>query len=175
MNWKEFKPTIFFLVKFLGIYLVGNLLYGLYVTSYEPQPDPVTRWVTDQTSWVLSHTGWPTETVYHTARPTTSILYNKKAIVSVYEGCNGLNVMIIFLAFLVSLGPYRKSLIWFSVIGLLIVHLSNIFRIGFLFLVTIYLPDFLYFTHKYLFTAMIYAIVFVMWIFWVKKYSKKPS
>lgn len=174
MNWREFRPTIFFLVKFLGIYLVGNLLYGVYVTAYEPAPDPVTRWVTDQTAWALSCSGWDTHTVYHKARPTTSIIFQENAVVSVYEGCNGLNVMIIFVAFLVALGPYTKVFYWFLPVGLVIIHVANLFRIGLLFLVTLYLPDFLYFAHKYLFTAVIYAVVFVMWIVWVRMNSKKP-
>jgi len=172
MNWKEFKPTIFFLVRFLGFYIAGNLLYGLYITSYEPKPDPVTQWVTHQSSWVLTQMGWSTETVHHRMRPTTSVLYQSKAIVSVYEGCNGLNVMIIFSAFLVALGPIKKTLYWFLPAGLMIIHISNLLRIVFLFWVTLYLPDFLYFTHKYLFTAFIYLIVFVMWFVWVKKYTK---
>ena len=35
---KEFKPTILFLVKFIGIYIVANLLYGIYVTAYATGP-----------------------------------------------------------------------------------------------------------------------------------------
>jgi hypothetical protein len=53
-NWKEFKPTIFFVGKFLGIYLIGNLLYGFFITSYYPTADPVTSWVTHQTAAILN-------------------------------------------------------------------------------------------------------------------------
>ena len=40
---------------------MGNFLYGLYATAYEPSPDPATYWVTDQTAVVLTACGWPTE------------------------------------------------------------------------------------------------------------------
>ena len=53
-------PTIIFLAKFLGIYLVANLLYGAYVTSFEPAPDRVTSAVAQQTSAALNACGWDT-------------------------------------------------------------------------------------------------------------------
>jgi len=171
MKWKEFSPTIYFLLKFVGFYLIGNLLYGLFVTTFEPKPDPMTKWVTNQTAWVITVSGWPAETVHHSARPTTSILYQNQAIVSVYEGCNGINVMIVFLAFVFAFGPIGKTLSWFAPVALLIIHISNLLRIIFLFWVTLYLPNFLYLMHKYFFTAFIYAIVFIIWIIWVKKFA----
>lgn len=175
MNWKEFKPTILFLVKFLGSYLIGNLLYGWFVTSYVPNPDPATYWVTAQSALVLTHAGWPAEALSHVATPTTSIMFEHKAIVSVYEGCNGLNIAIIFLGFLLAFGPLQKQLLWFVPLGLAIIHISNILRIVLLFLVTLYLPHYIYFTHKYLFTAIIYAVVFLMWLIWVRMNRKRST
>lgn len=175
MNWKEFRPTIIFLIKFIGIYIIGNLLYGWYITTYHPLPDPLTQWVTEQSSWVLSQTGWRTIIVDHPTKPTTTIYYHAKAVVSVYEGCNGLNVVIIFLAFLFAFGPVNKSLGWFAPLGILIIHVSNLLRIILLFFVALYLPGFHYFMHKYLFTAIIYVVVFLMWVVWIKRQSIKSG
>jgi exosortase family protein XrtF len=175
MNFKEFKPTIYFLIKFLGFYLAGNLLYGLYVTNFEPAPDPITTAVTKQTALVLDQLGWSTEVIPQIIRPTVTIMHQQKAIVAVYEGCNGINVMIIFLAFVVAFGPIRKSMIWFVLAGLIIIHISNLVRIGLLFLVALYKPHYLYFSHKYFFTAFIYGFVLVLWMIWVKYFSRKKS
>jgi len=169
---KEFKPTIFFLLKFFGLYLIGNLLYGWYVTSWYPQPDPLTQWVTSQSAMVLDLFGYDTSVHDYPGKPTTYIAWNGKGIVSVYEGCNGLNVVIVFLAFLFAFGPYKKALAWFTPLGLLIIHVANLGRIVLLFLVSIHMPDVLYFTHKYLFTAFIYLFVFLLWIWWVVKLAK---
>lgn len=171
-SFEEFKPTIFFLIKFLGFYLVMNMLYGLYVTSYDPSPDPVTRWTTEQTSQLLQLTNYKTEVRDHDKKATTAIRYNDRSIVSVYEGCNGLNIMIIFLGFLFAFGPYTKKLLWFIPAGILLIHSFNLVRIGGLFLITVHKPSWLYFTHKYLFTAFIYAIVFFLWLWWVRMASK---
>jgi exosortase family protein XrtF len=172
---KEFKPTILFLVKFIGIYLVGNLLYGAYVTAYEPRPDPMTHVASNQTAAILTVCGWPTEIRDQPNKPNTRMIFEEKNILAVYEGCNGINVMIIFAAFVLSFGPLSKHMIWFIPVGLVIVHLMNLLRIGVLFFVAIYMKKYLYFTHKYLFTAILYVVVFALWVWWVKKYaSKKP-
>jgi exosortase family protein XrtF len=158
-----------FLVKFVGIYVVGNFLYGLYVTAYKPAPDPVTHWVTQHTAWVVTTCGWPSDIEDHARKPTTNIKYQGKNILAVYEGCNGINTMIIFLAFLLAFGPINKTMIWFIPAGLMIIHLMNLARIALLFWVSIYNPDYMYFTHKYLFTAVLYIVIFVLWVWWVRK------
>lgn len=173
---KEFKPTIFFLIKFIGIYLVANLLYGIYVTANKPRPDPATRIVSQQSAMVLTVFGWPTLAQDDENKPTTQLICDGKSVLAIYEGCNGINVMIIFVAFLVGFGPVSRPMWWFIPAGLLILHAMNLARITLLFWVSLYLPKFMYFTHKYFFTAILYIVVFVLWIWWVKKYTKvKPA
>lgn len=172
---KEFTPTILFLAKFVGIYLVGNFLYGLYATAYEPAPDPATYWVTDQTAKVLTVCGWPTVAEDRADKATTELSYDGKRILAVYEGCNGINVMIIFVAFLVAFGPLTKQLLWFIPVGLLVIHLMNLARITLLFWVSIYMKDYMYFTHKYLFTAILYIAVFILWVWWVRMFASKKA
>jgi exosortase family protein XrtF len=174
-SFEEFKPTIFFLIKFLGFYLVMNMCYGLYVTSYDPSTDPVTRWSTEQTAQMLLVTNHQIEVRDHDKKATTALRYKNRSIVSVYEGCNGVNIIIIFLGFLFAFGPYSKKLIWFIPAGILMIHFFNLVRIGGLFLITLYKPTWLYFTHKYLFTAFIYAIVFFLWLWWVRMASKNKA
>lgn len=170
----EFKPTIFFLIRFFGIYLAGNLIYGAWITDWHPLPDPATRWVTEQSAIIIRLMGHAVEVHDYPGKPTTYIQLRENGIISVYEGCNGLNVGIVFLAFLFAFGPYKKSMIWFVPLGLLVIHLANLARIVLLFMVSLYEPNYLYFTHKYLFTAFIYLFVFLLWIWWVVKLAK-PS
>lgn len=165
---REFRPTLIFLGKFLGLYLAGNLLYGVFVTAYNPRPDPVTRWVSAQTGMVLTACGWPAETMDHPTKATNLIVHHGKTILSVYEGCNGLNTMIIFVAFLLAFGPVNRSLLWFIPTGLIAIHLANLLRIGLLFFISQYYPDAMYFVHKYVFTASLYLIIFLLWVWWVK-------
>lgn len=167
---REFLPTIMFLGKFLGIFLVSSILYGAYVTAFEPGPDPVTSVVAQHTSNALAICGWNTSVHDNVRKPTTEIDYQNKSILSIYEGCNGINVMIIFVAFLMAFGPVNKRLLWYIPLGLLILHLCNLFRISALFWVSMNKPDFMYFLHKYFFTAALYVVTFLLWVIWVRMY-----
>ena len=58
-------------------------------------------------------------------KPTTQLICDGKSVLAIYEGCNGINVMIIFVAFLVAFGPLNKALLWFVPVGLIILHDSE--------------------------------------------------
>lgn len=174
---QEFKPAILFLVKFISLYLIGNLVYGLYITSYAPFPDPVTSWVTEQSSAILHIFGYDTETSLQIGKPNVLVSLDGKSIIAVFEGCNGLNVMIIFVSFVLAFGPINKKLAGFMLSGLVAIHIANLVRIIVLFFIALSFPDYLYFLHKYFFTAFLYVVVFAFWYFWVSRMQpdKKAS
>jgi exosortase family protein XrtF len=173
--FQEFKPSILFLGKFLGIYLVANLLYGLYVQSYGPGPDPITDVVTQNSAWVLRTLGTEATAVALEHKPYVLIEFDGREIVSVFEGCNGINVVIIFVAFIVAFSRPSKKWLWFIPLGLVVIHGFNLGRIGLLFYVTQHFPGYLYFTHKYLFTAIIYVAVIILWYFWVTRFHESDK
>jgi exosortase family protein XrtF len=164
---REFRPAILFVAKFIGLYLAGNLLYGVYITAYEPKADAVTYHVCQQVAWALDLL---TDNISIKADPVkaTVLIIQQHPLLAVYEGCNGVNVLIVFLSFVTAFGPYNRKLIWFIPVGLFIIHAANIFRIVLLFFVARDFRPHLYFTHKYLFTAFIYVVVFILWFWWIK-------
>ena len=166
---KDFKPSILFLTKFLVLYLGLNFGYSLYINSYGDNPDPFTSWVTDHCAAVLGVFGTDTDTVENDEKRNVGIIYRGNAIISVFEGCNGLNVMIIFFAFIVSFTHPNKKMLWFLPLGFLIIHMTNLMRVSFLFFVSKDFPDYMYFAHKYFFTAIIYVVVFILWFIWLTK------
>ncbi|MGK7390745.1 MAG: exosortase family protein XrtF [Candidatus Cyclobacteriaceae bacterium M2_1C_046] len=166
----EFKPALFFVGKFLIVYLVLNTLYGIYVTKFEYQPDPITKVVTKNAVYVLNLFGYEA-TIKNTPTPYVPVYLEGVRTVSVFEGCNSLNVMIVMLAFLAAYKGPLKHYLWFIPLSLIIIYIFNILRVDLLILVSRYLPDYMYFTHKYFFTAFIYAVVFILWFWWVKSLS----
>ena len=166
--WKEFKPAFRFLFIFVGLYLAGNIVYGLWIESYKYLPDPATREVTRQTSNVLNVLGYHTTSTENTQGPTAFISNDERIILTMYEGCNGINVMIVFVAFLAAFGGSLKKLSWFLPVGIVLIHLSNLARIALLYFVAVGYHHYFYYVHKYVFTAAIYVMVFALWIVWVK-------
>jgi exosortase family protein XrtF len=166
--WKEFKPAFRFLFVFLGLYLVANVIYGLWIESYAYRPDPATWEVTRQTSKVLNLLGYHTAADGNTQGPTAFLSNDVKVILTTYEGCNGINVMIVFVAFLAAFGGALKKLSWFLPLGMVLIHLSNLARIVLLYVVAVGYHHYFYYVHKYVFTAAIYVMVFALWIVWVR-------
>lgn len=168
---KEFKPALLFLGKFLGIYILGNISYGLYIDSYYPKSDPITYWTTNQVRAILSADGQVVQAIPHASKATISLVEesSQKVIISVFEGCNGVNVAIVFLAFLVAYQGTLKRTVIFAVAGLLVIHIVNLARIILLFQQAKNNSPYFYYFHKYFFTAILYAVVVVLWWLWVMK------
>jgi hypothetical protein len=84
----------------------------------EVHPDPATEAVTHQTSAVLNLLGEQTTTMPKPATPSVSILIEMRSALNVYEGCNGINVMIVFVAFIFAFGGSGKKMTWFIPLGI---------------------------------------------------------
>ena len=175
MTWKEIKPSFRFLARFLAFYLLANILYGWWITNFEPRPDPVTASETHQSAFILGVCGYDVSTVTHHSKPAERILLDEKPILSVFEGCNGINVWIIFVGFLLAFGGFKKNVWIFIAIGTVIIYVINLGRILFLFFISLKFPDALYFFHKYFFTAGLYLVVFALWYYWIKRYGQQPT
>lgn len=171
--FKEFKPAFLFLARFLGIYIAGNLIYGLYIESLGPHPDWLTSTATHQTSLFLNWCGEQTSADVNPYGPTVFLNIPGDTVLNVFEGCNGLNVMIVFVAFIVAFGGRRKAMWWFVPSGLLIIHLANIARIALLYVTALQYEDYFYYIHKYFFTAILYVIVFCLWGLWIFKFNDR--
>jgi len=172
---KEFKPSLIFLAKFLAIYIVGNIAYGLFIESYGDKADPVTTEVTRQTSLALNAAGYSTTATENNGIATVSLRHEGRVVLSVFEGCNGLNVMIVFCAFVLAFSGPVKKMVWFIPAGLLLIHACNVLRIFLLYIVALRYQDYFYFVHKYFFTAILYVIVFALWAIWVIHFNVRQG
>jgi exosortase family protein XrtF len=172
---KEFRPALMFLAKFLAIYFLGNIIYGIYIESFNDRPDAITRSVTRQTVITLNVLGYQTRMEDHPSNPKVRLKQNERNVLNVFEGCNGINVMIVFVAFLFAFGGPLKKMMIFLPIGLLIIHLANLLRISLLFDLALHNQKHFYYYHKYFFTATLYLIVFALWAVWVIRFNEKQD
>jgi len=95
--------------------------------------------------------------------------FPNKAIMYVNNSCSGLKQMIQFaLLMLIFPGPWKKKL-WFIPLGVLIMHLTNIFRMVGLAVVMNNWPYQWDFFHDYIFRPFFYIVIFMLWVWWVEK------
>ncbi|MBS1490501.1 MAG: exosortase family protein XrtF [Bacteroidetes bacterium] len=171
----ENKKSLFFLVTFVGSYLVLNTLYGFYIQHYYPGSDPFTRAVSAQVVWVLSLFDSSVAAFPSQFSEYIPIANDRENMIYVFEGCNSLNVMIVYISFLLAFKGTSRLFILFAGMGTAVIYVLNVARIVLLYAVAFYFPERLYFFHKYLFTVFIYIAVFVLWFFWVKQVRKKSG
>lgn len=173
MNWKENRPALKFLGLFLGVYGIGNLLYGFYIEYNYPHVDQMTLLVSQQSSVLIN---WFSDveiiSTLSTSSPTTQLMENEMTVLRIYEGCNGINVMIVFIAFMMAFGGISKRGAIFMSAGIGMIHLANVIRIAQLFWVAKHHEAWFYYVHKYVFTAALYVIVLLLWWVWVSKMIK---
>jgi len=178
---KEFKPTILFLLKFGLIFGIGSGSYSYFISSYNtqdpPLADPFTEIVAVHTNAALEAFNYKTVMWHPITQPTVGIYIEgyEDDSVGVYEGCNGVNVMILFVAFIVAFGGSVKKMAWFIPVGILAIHAFNIFRLTALCVLATMSHGVFHFVHKYAFTSIIYVFVLLLWIVWVKKLYPQNS
>jgi exosortase family protein XrtF len=166
--WSEFKPAIRFVLLFVGLYFAGNLIYGIYISVNPKVPDAITEAVANQSAWVLSDLfGYDVSAVANVNGPTVFLRTGEYNVLNVFEGCNGINVFIVFTAFIVAFDGDRRRQSWFIPVGVLILYLCNLARIVFLYWTAVHFHRYFYYVHKYIFTGVIYAVVFVLWSVWI--------
>lgn len=173
---EQFKPALLFLAKFLGIYILGNLVYGLWINQYYPQADPLTFQVSHQVAKIISAVDQPVIIEGSSkARVTLIDESTQRSVINVFEGCNGANVAIVFLAFIVAYPGTWKRTLAFGSVGIVIIHLFNLARLWLLFHQAKINSIYFYYFHKYIFTAAIYFVVLFLWFLWVWKINGRPD
>lgn len=155
------------------IYVIGSWLYGLYLDGYLNILDPFSVWITKQSSFILRFFEDDIVTRYYEGIPRAFVYCKEQPIYNIIEGCNAVSVMILFLAFLLAFKAKWHQYLWFAPLGLLVIHISNIFRIAFIGVIAVELPQFTDAAHDYLFPAWIYGTVILLWTVWIKLATRK--
>ena len=71
-------------------------------------------------------------------------------------------------------GPWKHK-IWYIPVGLVIIHLVNIFRIVSMVFVTINILQHWDFTHDYILRPFFYVVMFGMWVLWNERFYNKSQ
>ncbi len=162
-------------IKFLAIFLISYAtLYGLYywlITSSDAL-DFFTKTVSKQTVYLLNFIDYETIAVTSEKKDYINLWVKGKNIVAIAEGCNAVSIMILFLAFIFSFSKGIKETALFAIVGIGLIHIMNIIRIIFLIICIYHLPAYATALHNYVFPAMIYGVVFLLWMYWVNSFQK---
>ena len=173
---KKRKIIIKFLLKFFITYFLLLAVYSIYLKQTQQKVDvfscaPITKTVAFHTHELAKFLGIDTYTGQHESELSMKFFVGDVYALRIVEGCNSINVLILFLTFIIAFSGSLKATVIFGVIGSLVIYVVNLLRILMLGVLITKYPEYLYFMHGILFPAIIYGTTFILWIIWVNKFS----
>ncbi|MCS3532483.1 exosortase family protein XrtF [Chryseobacterium sp. JUb7] len=170
---KDFKPILGILLRFIIIYLVLLFAYQFYLNSFkESGLDPFSRLIAEQVRYIQNSMGLPTQ-LYNDVKGEQVWFYVKNVYATrMVEGCNAISVMILFLSFVFAFYKGSRTFI-FAFVGLILLYIMNLLRIVGLNLVMTDYKEYGKVVHDFVFPAVIYGSVVVLWLVWIKFFALK--
>ena len=93
--------------------------------------------------------------------------------VAVNSSCSGLKQFYQwFFLMILFPGPWKQKL-WFIPMGIVIIHLVNVFRIIAMVFVTMQIPQHWDFVHDWVLRPFFYVVMFTLWVWWNERYHLK--
>jgi exosortase/archaeosortase family protein len=164
------NPIIAFFVKLIALAVVWQSCYNLFLKPIRVPDNWLTNIVTAGSGLWIKLFMAPSHNITWTINnPGSFIQDNGRMILSIYDVCNGLDIIVIYLAFIILLpSTFRRKLI-FSVAGIAVIVLSNIIRCVSLYWIYVHYHSSFDFNHHYVFTILMYLVIFGGWLLFIKK------
>ena len=169
----QFKPFLIFIGTFFSAYILLTLLYKLYLNGFAATDvDGITNVVGRNVEQVMKMFNCDIQIQKSCFYTHLEVWYNKKFTIRIVEGCNAISVIILFISFIIAFSGKLKSTLLFILAGSLLIYILNVARIALLTILLYRFPENEHILHGVVFPLIIYGLVFILWIFWVNKFSK---
>ncbi len=99
---------------------------------------------------------------------TNTILKDDKKILGIADPCNGLELYILYIAFLLCFPSKLITLLIYSMVGFAIIYIANILRCYFIALMNMERYNLIDVAHHYVFKLIMYAVIFSLWMFYLR-------
>jgi exosortase family protein XrtF len=174
----KYKAVIKFILTFLFVYAVLTLSYKYYLHVSETgrfYPDYFTNLTARQSQSLIESLGYHTQIVPHPAEPSMKLILNGKYIARIIEGCNSISIIILFMSFIIAFADKWKPTLLFIFSGSVLIYAVNLFRVVILCVGLYHYPWRRGILHAVIFPLIIYGMVFLLWMFWVNRFSRKKK
>lgn len=171
----KYKSVTRFVLTFLIVYGSLSIIYRFYLRFSDGSqyyPDYMTHVVTLQTQDLLHAFGYNANVIPHPDEPSMKLMVNGHYLARIVEGCNSVSVIILFVSFVVAFSGQLRETIIFILSGSVLIYVVNLFRIVLLSIGLYHYPWRADILHEVVFPGIIYGMVFLLWMFWVNRFSK---
>ncbi len=170
----KYKSVIKFILTFLIVYMTLSVAYKFYLDFSDGSkfyPDYFTNLVANQSKNLLNDIGYSVQVLPHPDEPSMKLIVNNKYLARVIEGCNGISVIILFISFVIAFSGKLKTTILYILAGSVLIYVVNLSRIVILSVGLYHYPWRENILHTVVFPGIIYGMVFLLWMFWVNRFS----
>jgi len=170
----KYKSVVRFILTFLIVYIILSIGYKLYLDVSDGSkyyPDYITHTVAKQTEELLNVFGYESETLAHPDEPTMKLIVKNKYVARVIEGCNSISVIILFVSFIIAFAGSKRLTFMYILSGSVLIYVVNLLRIVILSIGLYHYPWRREILHTVIFPLIIYGMVFLLWMFWVNRFS----
>ena len=171
---KKYKSVIRFIISFLSVYILLSVAYKLYLDYSDGSkyyPDYLTNTVAKQSKELLETVGYQATVEPYADEPSMKLIIRNKFVARVVEGCNSISVIILFISFIIAFSGKFKTTLFYLLAGSTLIYVVNLIRIVILSIGLYHYPWRREILHTVIFPAIIYGMVFVLWMFWVNRFS----
>jgi len=165
------KELIVFLAKFVLLFITWEILYQFWLEPRAILDTWLTYVVASASQFVLAICGVKIDLATD-VNNCQIISLNGRNTVMIAHPCNGLILHVLFAIFLICFKGHWLVKIITLILGMFVIYTINVLRVVALIQIAHYHRDWLDFSHKWLFTAIVYSCVFGIWLLWVNKLSK---
>jgi exosortase/archaeosortase family protein len=177
-------PVKSFLWKALVFFLVWQLIYNIYLLPNRVIDRPLCAFVGNGTASFINFVQGgnlaycKTVSTFETTDGASYlsdraiVFLGKRRLIGIADQCNGLNLYILFIGFVIVYPSKVNLKIAFVFFGIFFITMLNIARCAGLGLIHNSYPSMTDFAHHYAFKIITYLAIFFMW-FWYVKFTNK--
>lgn len=167
------KAIVRFFIRLSVLFTVWFFVYALFLGPARVIDKPVTNIITIAVVKCVNFLSPSTAPVSWAKDATIAgrnfLTVNNKEVFGIWDVCNGVDLMFIYISIIVLLPYPAKRKIIFSIGGIVAIILGNIIRVCSLYFIYVYQKSAFDFSHHYLFTILMYVLIFYGWLLFVKK------
>jgi exosortase H (IPTLxxWG-CTERM-specific) len=160
-------PSARFIVRYVAI-----LGVGFFVLALRPVNDRV---VNPYTTFVAHESKVALNLLGECATVRDQVLSSPRFSVVIYNGCNGLEAILIFASGVLAFpAPWKRKAAGL-LLGFVAIQVANVVRVVSLFYVGIFKPAWFSAAHVFVWQSIIIVLGVVLWLVWVNRYALAPA
>ncbi len=169
-----------FLKRALIIFIIWKLIYHLFLFNGRMIDKPLTDWSTKGAEKIMQFF-YPESKlmikeecnilpeINNEIACMDFLFLDSKKIVGVADACNAVELYVLYIGFLLAFPSSLKRVFVFSIIGIVVIYLSNIIRLAALASMNMHRINAVDMAHHYVFKMAVYIIIFFLWVLFLKK------